>query len=1390
MGFTHPFRIRPLAMAVVAAVTASLLLTVGVSPALADTSPDVGTPATVSTDLLPTPQIDGVVWSQVIVGNTVYVGGSFTTARPAGAAAGISTVARTNLLAYDITTGVLNAAFAPSLNGQVRSVAASPDGTRLYIGGEFTTVNGIARSRIAAFDLPSGGLVSTFRPIANTRVSSVVASNSTVYFGGFFSTVDSIARTSVAAVAASDGRLLPFAPQLTGGNVSALTLSPDLAKLIIGGSFVTANGSSNPGYGLAAVDAVAGTNQPWAINSVIRNGGPQAAITSLSSDQDSVYGTGYVFGSGGNFEGTFRASWADGSIQWIEDCHGDTYSVVPVGNVIYDVGHAHDCSNVGGFPQTNPWSYQRGMAWTKDARTTITRQNGGSYYNFEGNPAPAFLTWWPEINTGKFTGQGQGAWSIAANANYVVLGGEFTAINNKPQQGLVRYAVKSLAPNKDGPRLSGTNYQVNALSVTTGTARVSWLANYDRDNQTLKYELIRNGNTAAPIYTTTAKSNVWFDRPQLGFIDSGLVAGQSYNYRVRVTDPNGNLVQGTDVPVTVTAAAPSNYEASVLNDSPKDYYRLGESSGSTVYNYAGFGDATANATVVRGATGAPLSDSDAASTFNGTDSFAVTASPLAGPNTFSVEAWFQTTSTAGGKIVGFGDRNTGVSGNYDRHVYMDASGSVLFGVYPGTTRIVKSASSYNDGKWHQVVANLSPTGMQLYVDGLIVGQRSDTTFGQAYSGYWRIGGDTSWSGNDYFAGNIDEVAIYDAPLNSTQINAHYVASGRPSQQPTAPTDSYGAAVFKATPELYWRLGESSGTTVRDSGPANNPGRYSGGVTLGAPGTISGTTNTAASFNGVDALAASVNSVVDPELYSLELWFKSTSTTGGKLIGFGNANTGTSGNYDRHVYLQNNGQLVFGTYTGQTNTIVSPASYTDGAWHYVVASQSGDGLKMFVDGALIGTNPTTRAQVYTGYWRVGGDTTWGSTSAYVNSTIDEVAVYDTALSAADISSHYSLGKGTAAHTPPVAAFTATTSDLNVAADASSSAAASGTIVARDWSFGDGSSATGTTVSHAYATAGTYSVTLTVTDDAGAKSSTSKSITVTAANLPPTAAFTLTSTGLSVSVDGSSSSDPDGTVVAYSWNFGDGSTATTAMATHSYAAAGSYPVSLTVTDNRGATNSASQTVSVTGTAPLAADAFARTASSGLGSADVGGPWSTSGSLANYSVTGGSALLRVTAAGASSAAYLTAVSSTDTDVQVTMALQQASTGSGVYTSIYGRLLSAINYQTRVRILPTGVVYLQLLGNGVNLQSVLVPGLSYATLDKLQVRTQVFGTNPTTLRAKIWRLGDAEPTTWLASVTDTTAGLQQPGAVGFAVYLGGSSTTVPVTVAFSNLSATVPVR
>jgi PKD repeat protein len=289
-----------------------------------------------------------------------------------------------------------------------------------------------------------------------------------------------------------------------------------------------------------------------------------------------------------------------------------------------------------------------------------------------------------------------------------------------------------------------------------------------------------------------------------------------------------------------------------------------------------------------------------------------------------------------------------------------------------------------------------------------------------------------------------------------------------------------------------------------------------------------------------------------------------------------------------------------------------------------------------------------------------------------------------------------------------------------------------------------------------------------------------------NQPPVAVARGICSGLSCSFSSAGSTDPDGTIRSYGWDFGDGSTATGAAPQHSYAVAGSYSVRLTVTDDGGATATTTTTVAATTSSNLiAVDAFDRTLSGTWGNANTGGAWTVTGSVTNVAVGGGVGTIR-TAAGSGPTATLNSVSAADVDLTVQVGYDKAGTGGGIYSSVLARRTGSADYRAKLRLTSTGsTLFLARSLSGVEtvLTTQNLTGLVYASGDGLNVRFQVQGAGPTTLRAKVWKVGAAEPSTWQTTTTDGTAGLQSAGAVGINTYLSSSATNSPVTAAVADL-------
>jgi hypothetical protein len=148
---------------------------------------------------------------------------------------------------------------------------------------------------------------------------------------------------------------------------------------------------------------------------------------------------------------------------------------------------------------------------------------------------PTLVVWFPDMDTGTATGQNQGPWTVTGNDQYVVMGGEFRNVNLRGQQGLARFALSSIAPNKEGPRSSAASTNPVLSSPSAGTISISWQANWDRDTSRLTYKLYRDGKV---ISIRTVSSRFWY-RPTMQQLDP-VPPGTTHEYKVVANDSFGN----------------------------------------------------------------------------------------------------------------------------------------------------------------------------------------------------------------------------------------------------------------------------------------------------------------------------------------------------------------------------------------------------------------------------------------------------------------------------------------------------------------------------------------------------------------------------------------------------------------------------------------------------------------------------------------------------------------------------------------------------------------------------------------------------------------------------------------------------------------------------------
>jgi len=517
----------------------------------------------------------------------------------------------------------------------------------------------------------------------------------------------------------------------------------------------------------------------------------------------------------------------------------------------------------------------------------------------------------------------------------------------------------------------------------------------------------------APVGTPCATPLYLGDFGPLGTFVGDVALPVGDNWQLAYGTGAGTPLDGGAVVVTPYRAAEyhdivalASYRDTILSSGPFLYYRLGDALGSTALDSSG---ALRHGTYMRGAVINRPGISGNAAAFDGSSQAYVAPGPttLTSPNTFSVEVWFRTAAGygEGGRLIGFGSARTGTSASYDRHLYMRNDGQLVWGVYPGTVRTVvtnRASGGYNDGLWHHAVATLGPAGMALYVDGVLAASRTDTTTGESYIGYVRVGRDnlTYWPDSPASYGieaDVDEAAAYTVQLSASRVAAHHAAGG---------TAGYADEVLADAPFVYHRFEEPGAV---DASGNDRHGSYTGSVTVGRPGALAGDTDTAVGIGARNQMvnAGDLFDRTGRAPFTVELWARPTVVDADyrplvmKEVASGARQGWTLTHQNQYglVFERWRDNVLEGTSTG--------VALTPDTWYHIVATYDGTTGRIYVDGTLRASATMALDLVdTTDPVRIGG---WPYDYVAFAGDLDELALYERALSAAEVDAHYRSGQ---------------------------------------------------------------------------------------------------------------------------------------------------------------------------------------------------------------------------------------------------------------------------------------------------------------------------------------------------------------------------------------------
>ncbi len=395
----------------------------------------------------PSWKVNGRVEATVVVGDTLIVGGSFTTASSQSGTA----VARKNLAAFSMSTGDLLTGWKADAGAAVRALVT--DGTSVWVGGSFEKIGGISRTRLAKINPATAAVDPTFAPTADNTVRALAVQGSSLYAGGAFLNVNGVSRTRLAKLDASSGALDTAFRNTANNVVMGLAKNPASDVLYVSGSFTSLNTVARNGVGAVQASGVGTTA------TVFASAAKPTLGLAINEDGSRLFGAG---GSGSNAAAAWNTS--TGVRTWRQVTDGDIQAIAYYNKTVY-------------------FGFHDGLQGDPTIKMLAANSDTGQLQKFY----PRFNDFW-------------GVFSISAGPGGVVAGGEFTNVSGVATQGFARFApIDPAAPEPvlksylDSTTLWSywdensrpTDWQKNTFDASSWKTGLSQLGYGDGDEQTV-----------------------------------------------------------------------------------------------------------------------------------------------------------------------------------------------------------------------------------------------------------------------------------------------------------------------------------------------------------------------------------------------------------------------------------------------------------------------------------------------------------------------------------------------------------------------------------------------------------------------------------------------------------------------------------------------------------------------------------------------------------------------------------------------------------------------------------------------------------------------------------------------------------------------------------------